>query len=50
MIAVAAPDKATAVRDALVRGGETVFEVGRIEAGSGPAVADVRGIADAWRA
>jgi phosphoribosylformylglycinamidine cyclo-ligase len=50
MIAVAAPDKAAAVREALERAGETVFEVGRIEAGSGCAVTDVRGMADAWRA
>ena len=50
MIAVVAPDKAQAVRDVLVGGGETVFEVGRVESSSGPATSDVRGIVEAWRA
>lgn len=50
MIAVTAPERAEAVRSALVKTGETVFEVGRIEAnGSDRAACIVRGIAQAWR-
>jgi phosphoribosylformylglycinamidine cyclo-ligase len=50
MIAVTAPEHADPVRDALVKAGETVFEVGRIEAnGSDSAACTVRGIARAWR-
>jgi phosphoribosylformylglycinamidine cyclo-ligase len=50
MIAVVAPANVVAVRDLLVKSGETVFEVGHIEAASGKAMSEVQGIADAWRA
>ncbi|MGE5538916.1 MAG: phosphoribosylformylglycinamidine cyclo-ligase [Gemmatimonas sp.] len=50
MVAVVAREHVSGVRDALANGGETVFEVGRIEASSGAPVSEVRGIADAWRA
>jgi phosphoribosylformylglycinamidine cyclo-ligase len=51
MIAVASPERANAVCEALTTAGETAFAVGRIEAnGSDRAACNVRGIAQAWRA
>jgi len=48
MVAIVAPDQAAAVRDALTAAGETVFTIGRIDAGARGCT--VHGPGDVWGA
>lgn len=49
MVLVAAPERAAAVRAVLEAAGETVHQIGRIEAGEGPARVALTGAEEAWR-